>query len=388
MTIIYQNGYADFAVPINEKVAIFSNSPLKLFQQVGYPNHPTTWDLIYTTTAGEQYVSAAFSAAATVRVEASAADAFYEVGAAPVVGEPMSDISAADATFVIQGLGAAQGGYVDVIGGTSSTAGNAGGAAKLTGGQPGATGVGGAATVAAGAGGATSGNGGVASLTGGAGTAGNGVGGIGKVVGGAGNGSGDGGAGQVLGGAAGVTGIGGAASLIGAAGGATSGKGGAANMTAGAGTAGNGSGGSCIITPGAKHGSGLDGGVFNRGGINFVKMPTPSTATDTASLSDAQMICGILVSTPTAAAAYTMRTGTQLKAALPTDLTADDAFDLTIINLGGTGDDITLTAATDITIVGDPVVGPVADVATEQSSTGTFRIRFVSGTTFVAYRIK
>jgi hypothetical protein len=321
MTKIYSNGTADIVLAANDKIAVFSNSVLKLYQLVGYPNHPSSWDLIHSTTAGDTYTSSAFASGATIRVEASASDAFYEIGAAPVIGDPTADISAADATFTVTGLAAAQGGSVTTIGGTSSTAGNAGGAVVMRGGVPGATGVGGAA------------------------------------------------------------------SLVGGAGGSTSGKGGAANVTGGAGTAGNASGGSLVLTPGAKNGSGLDGGVFNRGTFNMLKMATPATATDTATLTDAQMVNGVIVATPTAAAAYTMRTGTQLKAALPTDLAADDAFDMIIINLGGTGDDITLTASTDITIVGDPVVGPVADVATEQSSVGRFRLRFVSGVTFVAYRI-
>lgn len=129
--------------------------------------------------------------------------------------------------------------------------------------------------------------------------------------------------------------------------------------------------------------------LFARGRI-FRNMPTPATATATATLTDAQMICGILVATPTAAAAYTVRTGTQLDAALVTagyTMAADDSLDLVIINLGGTGDDITLTAATGITIVGDPVVGPLADVATEQAGQGTFRLRRTAANTFVAYRI-
>ena len=230
-------------------------------------------------------------------------------------------IEAGDASLDLNGIDAAQGGAVALVGGTSSTGGNAGGAVSITGGTPGSTGVGGAASVVA------------------------------------------------------------------AAGGASSGKGGAASVTAGAGTAGNASGGSVVLTPGAKNGSGLDGGTFNRGTFQFRKMATPATATDTASLSDAQMTAGVLVATPTAAAAYTVRTGTQLLAALPTDIAADDAFDLTIINLGGTGDDITLTAAADITIVGDPVVGPIADVATEQMSSGTFRFRYIGTTVFVAYRV-
>lgn len=120
------------------------------------------------------------------------------------------------------------------------------------------------------------------------------------------------------------------------------------------------------------------------------KMAAPETATATASLTDAQMLSGVLVATPTAAAAYTVRTGTQLDAALRAvglALLVDEAFDLTIINLGGTGDDITFTAATGITIVGDPVIGPIADVATEQMSSGTFRLRKTAANTFVAYRI-
>lgn len=192
-----------------------------------------------------------------------------------------------------------------------------------------------------------------------------------------------GGAASLVGGAPGATGVGGAANVTGAAGGSTSGKGGAANVTAGAGTAGNASGGSVVITAGAKNGSGLDGGIFQRSSLQFYKLGTPATETNTASLTDAQMIAGLLVGTPTSAAAYTVRTGTQLKAALPTDLVAGDSFDLTIINLGAsTGRSITLTAATDITIVGDAVVKANADGASQ----ATFTFRFVTGTTFVAYR--
>ena len=196
-----------------------------------------------------------------------------------------------------------------------------------------------------------------------------------------------GGAVSIVGGTPGSTGVGGAANVTAAAGGSASGKGGAANVTAGAGTAGNASGGSVVLQPGAKNGTGLDGGTFDRGTFRFVKMPTPATATDSASLTDAQMTAGVIVATPTAAAAYTVRTGTQLLAALPTDIVADDAFDLTIINIGGTGDDITLTAATDITIVGDPVVRPSADSGTEEAGQGTFRFRYTGTTVFIAYRI-
>lgn len=126
---------------------------------------------------------------------------------------------------------------------------------------------------------------------------------------------------------------------------------------------------------------------FRMTGKLYTPQAAPEVATDTASLTNAQMLSGILVATPTDAAAYTVRTGTQLKAALPSTLAAGDCFDLIIINLGGTGDDITLTPADDITIVGNAVVGPIADVATEQECQGTFRFRYTTGVVFVAYRI-
>ena len=371
-TTIYPQGNAEFTVPDAEKVTVFSNDSVTVKYQVGYPNFPSVWKELTTTAPGDTYLSAAFSGATLVRIEARAAPAYYAVGAAPSVSAPVPDITAADATFDIAGLDAAQGGYVQMKGGGSSTAGNAGGAALLTGGAAGATGVGGAATVKAGAGGATSGNGGIASLTGGAGTNSNATGGVGKTVGGAGQGTGTGGAGQLTGGASGA--------------GAT-GKGGAAQVTGGASAATDGSGGSVILSGGAKSGSGIDGGVINRGTFQMKKQPAPQTATNSATLTAAQILGGILAGTPTGAAAYTVPTGTDLKAALPTDLAADDSFDVSIINLGATTDAITVTANTDITVVGDMVVGAKADVATVELSSGIFRFRFVSGTTFVCYRI-
>lgn len=246
-TIVYAQGNSgEIDIPANEKIAVWSWSPVQVFQIVGYPNHPDSKDLIYTTSAGEQYVSAAFSSAARVVLEPSASDAYYEVGSAPVVGEPSTDITGADATFTITGLGAAQGGYVRIVGGTSSTSGNAGGAAQVLGGQPGATGVGGAATVTGGAGGATSGTGGAATLTGGAGTNGNAVGGAATVTAGAGQG----------------TGAGGVASLVGGASGAgATGNGGAIAITGGAALSTNGSGGQVSLSGGALAGSGAKGGV-------------------------------------------------------------------------------------------------------------------------------
>lgn len=134
-----------------------------------------------------------------------------------------------------------------------------------------------------------------------------------------------------------------------------------------------------------------DIGSFRMTGKLFTPQAAPETATDTASLTDAQMLSGILVGTPTAAAAYTVRTGTQLEAALLAagfQVQNGDTFDLTILNEAGTTNwDITLTAAAGITIVGSPVVRPVVDAATEQGGQGTFRFRRTAANTFVAYRV-
>lgn len=125
--------------------------------------------------------------------------------------------------------------------------------------------------------------------------------------------------------------------------------------------------------------------------VKVGRQGAPATAADTATLTDAQMLAGILVATPTAAAAYTLRTGAQLAAALKATnpgLKVNDTFDLTIINIGGTTDDITVTApASGITLVGDAVVRPSADSGTEQAGQGTFRFRYTAADTFVAYRV-
>jgi hypothetical protein len=130
---------------------------------------------------------------------------------------------------------------------------------------------------------------------------------------------------------------------------------------------------------------------FRMTGKLFTPQAAPETSTDTATLTSAQMLSGILVATPTGAAAYTTLTGALLEdavVAIHPSLTAGDCFDLTIINIGGTGDDITLTAAASgITIVGDAVVRPSADSGTEQAGQGTFRFRYTAADTFIVYRV-
>jgi len=373
-TKVYQNGNSgEVALAANDKIAVFSNSEYQVFQLVGYPNLPSAWNLIKSGAAGETYTSAAFAAAATVRVDAGPSDAFYEVGTAPVVADPMPNQEFANATGAISGLAAAQGGSAQIKGGTSSTAGNAGGAALLTGGQPGATGVGGAATVAGGAGGATSGAGGVASITGGAGTNGNADGGVGKTVGGAGQGTGAGGAAQLTGGASGA--------------GAT-GDGGDASVTGGAAASTNGNGGSAIMQGGAKAGTGIAGACFQRSDTGYFRKQSAATAKGDGaqSVTAAQLIGGICVQTITGASTLTTPTGAAILAGCGPDIAAGDAFDFTLITLGAGADDIsTLTAGDgDVTFVGDVTVGPGAAGTT---SSGTFRFRYTGANAFVGYRL-
>jgi len=371
-TKVYPNGSSgEIAVPANEKIAVFSNSEFNVYQKVGYPNLPGTWNLINAGAAGDTYTSAAFSSAAVVRVDAGPSEAFYEVGSAPVVAEPMADQVFADSAGVISGLSSAQGGSSQIKGGTSSTSSNAGGAALLTGGQPGATGVGGAATVSGGAGGSSSGAGGVASITGGAGTAGNSAGGVSKTVGGAGQGTGAGGEAQVTGGTSGS--------------GAT-GNGGGASITGGSASSTNGNGGSVVLTGGAKAGSGVAGMVIERG-VKLVAQGTPTAKTVSATLTAAEVMAGIITVNQGAAgaSALTMPLATAMDTAMP-DAAAGDAFDFSLINISTTdAEDATLITNTGWTLVGNMEVQAAS--ALTLNTSGRFRARKTGTGAWSLYRV-
>jgi hypothetical protein len=373
-TTVYANGRAEVAVPAGEEIAVYSRAAVVINKIVGYPNVPSTEDNVTTTTAGEQYQSSGIATVATtVVILPGASDAFYEVGAAPSVGEPQTDISAADATFTITGLAAAQGGYTRIVGGASSTSANAGGAAEMLAGAPGLTGVGGAVNLTGAAGGATSGAGGAVNATGGAGTNGNSAGGAVLAVGGAGAGTGAGGAGAVTGGASG--------------GGAT-GNGGDVTLTGGAASSTNGDGGSVILQGGALAGTGIDGGTFNRSTSQFRKQAAAVAKADGAqSVTGAQIINGICVHTVTTGATLTIPTGAAIVAACPADLATGDSFDFTVITIGTGADDIsTLTAADgNVTFVGDVTVGP--NLAGTGDDHGTWRFRYAGTSAWVGYRL-
>lgn len=130
----------------------------------------------------------------------------------------------------------------------------------------------------------------------------------------------------------------------------------------------------------------IGGGAQNNdGNLSEIRLGTcaaPNTATATATLTTTQLLGGILLGSPgSSAAAYTTPTGTQIDAVL-TNAKVGSFFELTIINVDGSGSGvITLTAGTGITIVGLATV--VATAGTAQ----TWRFRKTGTATYTAYRV-
>ena len=92
--VIFAQGTAVVAVPANEKIAVQAYSPASVFQEVGYPNFPESQDLL-TVVENTTYVSAAFTNATNVTIQAGASGATYAVGTDPVVSD--------DGKFQLQG---------------------------------------------------------------------------------------------------------------------------------------------------------------------------------------------------------------------------------------------------------------------------------------------
>jgi hypothetical protein len=80
--VIFAQGTAVVTVPAGEKIAVQAYSPASVFQEVGYPNFPESQDLL-TVVDNTTYVSAAFTNATSVTINAGASGAYYSVGVAP-----------------------------------------------------------------------------------------------------------------------------------------------------------------------------------------------------------------------------------------------------------------------------------------------------------------
>lgn len=122
------------------------------------------------------------------------------------------------------------------------------------------------------------------------------------------------------------------------------------------------------------------------GGPLRIPMATPATATNTATLTAAQLLNGTIVATPTAAAAYTLPLASALVTALPADFQIGEAFEFTVINVAtGATFDITMTTNTGWTLVGNMIVD--ANEVGGTGSVGVFRVLRTAAATFTLYRM-
>jgi hypothetical protein len=84
--VIFTQGTATVTVPAGEKIAVQAYSPASVFQEVGFPNFPDSQDLL-TVVDNTTYVSAAFTNATSVTIQAGASGALYAVGVSPVISD-------------------------------------------------------------------------------------------------------------------------------------------------------------------------------------------------------------------------------------------------------------------------------------------------------------
>jgi hypothetical protein len=92
--VVFAQGTVTVTVPAGEKIAVQAYSPASVFKEVGYPNFPESQDLL-TVVDNTTYVSAAFTNATSVTIQAGASGATYAVGTDPVVSD--------DGKFQLQG---------------------------------------------------------------------------------------------------------------------------------------------------------------------------------------------------------------------------------------------------------------------------------------------
>lgn len=118
----------------------------------------------------------------------------------------------------------------------------------------------------------------------------------------------------------------------------------------------------------------------------FVTQAAPTAKTVSATLTAAQLLARLITGNQggAGAAAYTLPLGTDME--LARTWAANDSFDFTVINLSTVdAEDITLTANTGFTIVGNPLA--VAYSTAGFISSATFRVRRSAADTFIAYRL-
>ncbi len=119
----------------------------------------------------------------------------------------------------------------------------------------------------------------------------------------------------------------------------------------------------------------------------LTKVPAASTATTATDMTEAELLGGMHVKTPSAAQDLQVPTGTEISAALVAagvTPAVGDSFDFTLVNLGGAGDIVTLIVDTGVTFIGSVTVD---DAGADINSSGTFRFRNTAANVWVAHRV-
>jgi len=126
---------------------------------------------------------------------------------------------------------------------------------------------------------------------------------------------------------------------------------------------------------------------FNDGNLNEVKISVaaaPATAVDSATLTSAQLINGIILGSPTTTAAYTLPLASDLDAVL-TNSKVGSTFDFRVINVTGSGV-ITMTTNTGWTIGSSGSQG-LMTIAATAGTVRSFPTRRLGDSSWALYAI-
>ena len=129
--------------------------------------------------------------------------------------------------------------------------------------------------------------------------------------------------------------------------------------------------------------NGAGGYQLGDGNVNEVEMgafAAPATATDNATLTVAQLTNGMILATPTAAAAYTLPLAADVDEEV-SSAKVGSTFDFVVVNLASSNYDITMTTNTGWTITGGGVM------VVQEASSAQFRARKTGAGTWQLYRI-
>lgn len=133
-----------------------------------------------------------------------------------------------------------------------------------------------------------------------------------------------------------------------------------------------------MALPNGAGGYQLGDGNLNEAVIGYSS--TPATATDTATLTVAQVLNGVILATPTAAANYTLPTVADLEATL-SSAKVGSTVRFAVINLASSNYDITMVTNTGWTVTGGGVV------VVQEASSAQFLARKTGTGTWQLYRV-